>query len=270
MKKYMMIIDKSRCTQCYNCVLSCKDEHFANDYLPITAAQQELEEKWVDLEVHERGSGSKVRVECWPELCRHCENPDCVSKGGGAVYRREDGIVIIDPEKAKGKKELLDACPFKAIAWNEELGLPQKCTMCAHLLDAGEKQPRCVEACPAAAMFFGDVNDPESEVAKLLAEHPEAEVKGGVIYINAMGRFIAASVYVSDKEEVAEDAKVVLKNGSEVVAETLTNGFGDFTFENVPCGQLQLEISKDGYETLSVSVPAEGDPCFEELTLLKA
>ena len=268
MKKYMMVIDKARCTQCYNCVLACKDEHFGNDFLPYTAAQQELEEKWIDLEIHERGAESKVRVECWPEVCRHCNEPEC-AKRSAAVYKRPDGIVIIDPEKAKGDKALVDACPYGAIKWNEEKGLPQKCTMCAHLLDAGEAQPRCVEACPAAAMFFGDANDTESEVAKLIAAHPEAEVKGSVVYINPMGCFVAASVYVSDAEAVAEGAKVSLKKDGAVVAETVTNGFGDFRLDDIPAGELTMEISLAGYETLTVSLPADGDPCFEELTLRK-
>ena len=83
----------------------------------------------------------------------------------GAVYRRPDGIVIIDPERSKGQKAIAEACPIGAVYWNDELGLPQKCTMCAHLLDKGYAAPRCVEACPNDALHFGDLDDPGSGIS---------------------------------------------------------------------------------------------------------
>jgi Fe-S-cluster-containing dehydrogenase component len=76
-----------------------------------------------------------------------------------------DGIVIIDPVKAKGQKAIVNSCPYRVIFWNAELEIPQKCTLCAHRLDEGEKQPRCVEACPTGALVFGDLDDPGSEIA---------------------------------------------------------------------------------------------------------
>ena len=76
-----------------------------------------------------------------------------------AVYRRPDGLVVIDPEKAKGNKALLDSCPYGAIYWNEELSLPQKCTGCAHLLDRGWSEPRCVDACPTGALQFKEESE---------------------------------------------------------------------------------------------------------------
>ncbi len=60
------------------------------------------------------------------------------------MYRRDDGIVIVDPEKAAGRKDLVSSCPYRRIYWNEEQQVAQKCTMCAHLLDQGWKEPRCV------------------------------------------------------------------------------------------------------------------------------
>jgi Fe-S-cluster-containing dehydrogenase component len=66
--------------------------------------------------------------------------------------KRADGIVLIDPEKSVGQRSLVAACPYGAIWWNAEKNLPQKCTLCAHLLDTGWKAPRCVQACPTGAL----------------------------------------------------------------------------------------------------------------------
>ena len=104
---------------------------------------------WMNIVEKERGTFPKVKLSCIPFTCMHCSNAPCMKAAkDGAIYRREDGIVIIDPEKAVGQKQIVDACPYRVIYWNEEKNLPQKCTMCAHLLDQGWKTPRCVEMCP--------------------------------------------------------------------------------------------------------------------------
>jgi Fe-S-cluster-containing dehydrogenase component len=244
-KNYALIVDVDKCTQCYNCVLSCKDEHFGFDFLPITAGCQELEQHWVDIRITERGKGDKVFVTCHPELCLHCADPVCV-KFEEAVHRREDGIVLIDPAKAKGRKELLGSCPYGAISWNAEKDLPQKCTLCAHLLDAEEKEPRCVEACPTSCLNFGDLNDPQSRVARLVSEHEELRRQNSVVrYFGEPGRVITGSVYLNEKE-VCEGAQVRLIDGDRCVAQTRTNGFGDFKFQNAPEGELAVSIEYQG------------------------
>lgn len=104
--------------------------------------------------------------------CMHCEDPLCVKAAKNkAVYKRPDGIVIIDPEKAKGQKQIVSACPYSAIWWNEETQTPQKCTFCAHLLDQGWKVPRCVQACPTGALSFQSLEENE---LKELIKNPEA------------------------------------------------------------------------------------------------
>ena len=60
------------------------------------------------------------------------------------------------------------SCPYRVIFWNEAANIPQKCTFCAHLLDDGWSEPRCVEACPTEALVFGDLDDPESAVSKAM------------------------------------------------------------------------------------------------------
>ena len=111
-----------------------------------------------------RGQVPKVRVSYVMHRCQHCENAPCMAAAPEAVYRREDELVIVDPEKAAGRRELVEACPYGAIFWNEELAIPQKCTGCAHLVDAGEA-PHCVDVCPHGALRFGDEEDLAAEIA---------------------------------------------------------------------------------------------------------
>lgn len=267
MKKYAMLIDVDKCTQCYNCVLACKDEHYGSDFPTITEGCRELDQHWIDLGIQERGERDKVTVSCWPELCLHCEEPGC-AEGAGAAYRRGDGIVILDPVKAKGKKELVDLCPEGAISWNDEKGAAQKCTMCAHLLDAGEAEPRCVEACPTSCMKFGDLNDPESEVSKIAASNPELQEQTGIVrYYGRPTRVVTGSVYLSGTE-VAEGVNVRLLDGSKVIAESVTNGFGDFKFERVPEGRaVTVETGRAGAPAQIQECPADKDFAVLEFVL---
>jgi Fe-S-cluster-containing dehydrogenase component len=267
MKSYVLLVDVDKCTQCYNCVLSCKDEHFGNEFLPISTGCQELGQNWLDIKIEERGGQDKILVSCWPEGCRHCEDPECARKSD-AVYKREDGIVIMDPVKAKGQKELLGACPYHAVSWNSEKGLAQKCTMCAHLLDNGETQPRCVEACPTTTLVFGDANDPQSQVSKIIADHDELKAQTGIVrYFNKTGRIVTGSVYLSEKE-VAEAAEVRLLEGDKVTARTVTNGFGDFVFKNLPEGRAYtLQIEHAGFPPQVMECNPEQDFIFQEIYL---
>ena len=95
------------------------------------------------------GSSPRSKSSIFPSLCMHCDNAPCMKVApAGAVYKREDGLVIIDPEKAKGRREIVESCPYGAIYWNEEEQLAQKCTGCAHLIDEGWTQTRCSQGCP--------------------------------------------------------------------------------------------------------------------------
>jgi len=267
MKNYALIVDVDKCTQCYNCVLSCKDEHFESDFSPISTGCKELGQNWLDIKIVERGENDQVLVDCWPEGCRHCADPACVKAGGGAAYKRQDGIVILDPAKAKDEA-IAGACPYGAIVWNDEKGVAQKCTMCAHLLDAGEREPRCVEACPTSCLMFGDLNDPDSKVSKLTAEHPELAAQTGMVrYCNKAGRIIAGCVYLSEKE-VAEGAEVRLLDGKTVVSKALSNGFGDFRFKNVSeDAAYSLEISYPGRSVAALACETGKDFWYQEIYL---
>ncbi len=111
MNKWNMIIDVALCHDCNNCFLSCKDEFCENDFLPYSVAQPRHGHRWMDILRKERGQYPMVDVAYLPVPCMHCDDAPCLTEDG-AVYKREDGIVIIDPEKARGRKDLLDLCPY--------------------------------------------------------------------------------------------------------------------------------------------------------------
>jgi Fe-S-cluster-containing dehydrogenase component len=159
MGKWNLIIDVARCEECNNCFLACKDEHIDNDFLPYSVAQPKHGHRWIDIVTKERGQFPRIDVANLPVLCNQCDDAACMKKAGGAIYKMDNAIVIIDPEKARGKKDLVGSCPYGAIWWNEERNVAQKCTFCAHLLAEGWKEPRCVQACPTGAMRFVKAED---------------------------------------------------------------------------------------------------------------
>jgi len=276
MTKYGMIIDTTKCTGCYNCFLTCRDEYAGNDNGKYAAAQPMSGMNWMRIIEKERGQYPKVKVAYTPMMCMHCENAGCIKVAkDNAVYRRPDGIVIIDPVKAKGQKQIVNGCPYRVIEWNEELELPQKCIMCAHMLDKGEKVPRCVESCPTGALVFGDLDDPKSEISKLTASgktevlHPEYGLKEKVSYIGLAKKFIAGTVICGDIDEVAVGAKVTL-TGAGGEQSVKTNGFGDFEFEGlVDNTDYVVKIEMSGYQAKTVKVRTAKDTYTGEIVLKK-
>lgn len=277
-KKYGMVIDITRCNGCYNCFLACRDEYCGNDYPGYSAAQPYSGHFWMRIIEKERGKYPKVKVAYTAIPCMQCEKPTCVERAlDKAVYQRPDGIVIIDPDKAAGQKEILSTCPYRVIYWNEEKKLPQKCTFCAHLLDQGWKEPRCVEACPTGALIFGDLNDPNSEISKIMASanvevlHPEYGLAPKVHYIGLPKRFIAGEVIFKDKpEECAEGVKVTLtgKDGTRTVK---TDNYGDFEFEGLEADSEYAVVAEHkGYTPKKYKVKTKIDVYLGEVILGKA
>lgn len=275
MARYGMVIDITKCNGCYNCFLSCRDEYCGNDYPPYSSSQPFTGQFWMRLIEKERGKYPKVKVAYIPIPCMHCEEATCIAaSSNNAVYRRPDGIVIIDPEKAVGQKEIISACPYRVIYWNQEKDIPQKCTFCAHLLDKGWKEPRCVEACPTGALVFGDLNDPTSEVSKIKASrevevlHPEYGLKPGVWYIGFPKRFIAGEVILADTEdECAQNVSVLLMD--KTAKKTIkTDNFGDFEFEGLePDTEYTIKIEHEGYAPKEFGVKTRTDVYLGEIVL---
>jgi Fe-S-cluster-containing dehydrogenase component len=276
MAKYAMVIDLTRCNGCYNCFLACKDEYCGNDHPPYSAAQPYSGQFWMRVIEKERGRYPKVKVSFTALICMQCEDAPCIqASSNSAVYRRPDNIVLIDPLKAAGQKEIVSACPYRVIFWNDEKNIPQKCTFCAHLLDKGWKQPRCVEACPTEALIFGDLENPDSLVSKVTRSqkledlHPEYGLKTMVHYIGLPKRFIAGSVILGDKEEEwAENIDVTLRHkaGEKSVR---TGYFGDFEFEDLQLDtEYTLKIEGKGYESKVFQVRTKTDVVLGNIVLI--
>jgi ferredoxin len=166
------------------------------------------------------------------------------------------------------------------ISWNEESRVAQKCTLCAHLLDQGWKEPRCVEACPTGALVFGDTEDPESDISRLLgsheteALHPEYGLGERVRYIGLPKRFVAGSVVLGDTDECAVGLTVILKGTGtdQSVAETVvTDSFGDFEFEGLPADRsYEVRVSAPGYQSQEFAVKTNNDLYLGDIFLVKA
>jgi Fe-S-cluster-containing dehydrogenase component len=273
-KKYGIVIDVMKCNGCYSCFLACKDEHCGEEFPGYSAAQPMTGQHWINLVEVERGTYPKVKLNHIPVTCAQCVNPACMkAAGNGAVYKREDGIVMIDPEKAVGQKQIVNSCPYRVIFWNEEKNLPQKCNMCAHLLDEGYKTPRCVELCPTGCMTFGDLNDPNSEVSKLVvstkpyALHPEYGLGEKVLYLNVPRKFVAGTVVFKETDQCAENVTVTLK-GDGIEKSYVTDGFGDFWFEDLKSKEhYTVEIAHAGYKKISLNVQTLADVNVGELFL---
>lgn len=245
----VFVIDVSRCNGCYGCQLVCKDEHVDNDWTPIAKPQPDTGHFWMKMNQTVHGTVPKVKIEYVPRPCMHCDNPACIrSQDDGAVYKRQDGLVIIDPVKAKGKRDLVAACPYGAIYWNEELAIPQKCTGCAHLVDEG-KQPRCADSCATGAIKFGEEEEFKDLIAQAEVMSPELGLKPRVYYVNLPKLFVAGEVYDPAADEILEDAEIILTNvDTGKKYSTKTDDFGDFWFKRLAGGKYSLTVNVVGFK----------------------
>jgi Fe-S-cluster-containing dehydrogenase component len=269
-----ILIDITRCNGCFNCQIACKDEHVDNDWSPYAKPQPDMGHFWMRVNEVERGVVPKVKISYVPKLCMQCENPPCEKAArDGAVYRRKDGIVIIDPEKSKGQRKILESCPYGCIFWNEELDIPQKCTSCAHLLDQGWKEPRCVEACCTGAMIFGEYDQLKDIINKRKAEilNPETGLKPRVYYIGLPKRFVAGTILCEKIGEPLENAKITLSNlSTRESITTQADNYGDFEYEGLEIGgKFSVLIEKAGYQNRLIQpVRTEKDVYLGEIFLL--
>ena len=225
----------------------------------------------------ERGKYPKIKVNYLVVPCMHCDNAPCARTAqNGAVYKRNDGIVIIDPIKSKGQKELLLSCPYRGIFWNDEKGIPQKCTFCAHLLDQGWKRPRCVEACSTGVLVFGDLDDPKSEVSEFLASgktevlYPEYGLGEKVRYFGLPKRFIAGSVIFGDTEGYAEGAEITIygDDGKKVVK---ADTYGDFELDGLNANKVfKVSVNSPGYRSQTYKVNTDNDVYMGNIILVKS
>jgi Fe-S-cluster-containing dehydrogenase component len=258
MKKWNMIIDVAECTNCNLCTLSAMDEYVGNDWPGYSAPMPKHGHKWINILQKERGQLPMIDIAYVPTMCNHCDDAPCIKAAPqGAIKKRKDGIVIIDPVKAKGQKQLVEACPYGHIWWNEELSLPQAWTFDAHLIDQGWQQTRGQQACPTGAMRAVKVED--DEMARMAGEEnlevmkPELNAKPRVYYRNLWRYakcFIGGSVAEEKNGSVdcVEGASVQLVKDGVSIAVTTTDNYGDFKFDRLDenSGHYVVQIFANG------------------------
>jgi Fe-S-cluster-containing dehydrogenase component len=199
--RYGMVIDLKRCVGCNSCTIACRAEKGT----PAGIMYHRVEK-------YEVGKYPAARMEFRPIPCMHCQEPACLTVcPTGATYKRDDGIVLIDHDKCMGCRYCILACPYNvrqslssidnyygpagatpyeaAKRPGFDKGTAVKCDFCVARLEKG-RLPACVETCPSQARYFGDLDDPQSEVSRLIAFHrgtvlkEELGTKPSVYYIN--------------------------------------------------------------------------------------
>jgi Fe-S-cluster-containing dehydrogenase component len=155
--RYAMAVDTRRCVGCNACVIGCKTEN---------AVPDGCFRDWIAEEVH--GTFPDLSMQIRSERCNHCADTPCVAAcPTGASHVAEGGTVLVTAGKCTGCKACMASCPYDARSVHPD-GHVDKCTFCLHRVKAG-KLPACVEVCPTRSLTFGDLEDPSSAVARLVA-----------------------------------------------------------------------------------------------------
>jgi Fe-S-cluster-containing dehydrogenase component len=175
--RYAMAIDTLKCVGCSDCVIACQMEN----NVPLGFCRD-----WVVESVH--GIYPQVGLELRSERCNHCENAPCVRCcPTGASHIVDGGIVLVTPEKCIGCGACIQSCPYDA-RYSHPEGYVDKCTFCNHRIDEG-LDPACVAVCPTKCMYFGDLDDANSDISKILARRkfkalaPEAGTNPQIFYL---------------------------------------------------------------------------------------
>ncbi len=154
-KKYAIVIDTMNCIDCKACLIACKVEN---------KVPEGFWRNWIK----DNSVGDARRTQFQPGQCMQCDDPSCVAACPvNATFKGENGLVEIDLEKCIGCGNCVTACPYDARYRHPQAQKADKCDFCSHRLKVGE-EPACVETCPTKTRVFGDLNNPESRVSRLL------------------------------------------------------------------------------------------------------
>ncbi|MCB9868972.1 MAG: 4Fe-4S dicluster domain-containing protein [Planctomycetes bacterium] len=190
-KRYGWVVDARRCFGCHGCEVACKAE---NDVPLGKYIRQTIYHDY------EKPQGGMARLMV-PMACQHCEDAPCIKACPcGALHKGAGGSVQIDYDVCSGYAACKDACPYGAIYIDPVANQAVKCHNCTHRIDVG-LEPACAATCPSEALYFGDLNDPESRVSKLKAKleregalaqlRPEKETKPRMWFASDKHRNIA-------------------------------------------------------------------------------
>ena len=178
MARLTMVIDTRKCVGCMDCVVACKTENGVPEGFNRDWITQRLE-----------GTFPSLSLEIRSQRCNHCDDPPCVSccPTGASHVHSFGAVVLVTKEECIGCKACVASCPYDARFIHPD-GYADKCTFCIHRVEQG-LQPACVAVCPTRCMYFGDQDDPQSEVSRLLASRkhhsllPEAGTKPRIFYL---------------------------------------------------------------------------------------
>ncbi len=164
--RYAMLIDLRKCYGCHSCSIACKSQF----NVPLGVWRNWVQES-------ERGHFPNVKKSFLPVLCNHCENPPCVPVcPTGATYQRKDGIVVVNEDDCVGCKYCIQNCPYEKRFIHPDKNVANKCDFCVDRVKQG-LVPSCVNTCPAEARVFGNINDPNSEISKMISLNPVQVLK---------------------------------------------------------------------------------------------
>lgn len=170
-KRLGLVIDQERCIGCEACTVACKIENNSIGHW-IQVETQNVPQKDTP-----SGQYPDVKLEWLLRLCNHCANPPCVDAcPNDALIKREDGPVIYEEKKCDGCQACVNACPYNVILYIQEKNIIEKCNLCVHRIDKG-LEPFCVICCEGQAIFFGDLNDPNSLVSQKIGSREVFQLK---------------------------------------------------------------------------------------------
>jgi molybdopterin-containing oxidoreductase family iron-sulfur binding subunit len=250
MTQYAMALDTHACIGCLACTLACKVENGSPEGIwcaPVIG--------------QEFGTFPDVRRAYLPVLCNHCADAPCLTAcPAGAIRRRDDGIVLIDQDRCCGSRACVIACPYGAIHFYDKRQVPktpfeatkfarhqpgtaQKCTFCASRIDRG-LQPACIDVCPTGARIFGDLEDPNSAVAKAFASS-DAVALGAPVDTKPKTRYLSRGVHHAG----GADADIVLAYKPQIewgLFQTIQFGFFGLAAGVFAASRLQMSFVSFG------------------------